>query len=693
MHVTPTPLTRLLALSGVLTLAGSAVAAPPTAVTARLAGTIVAAPQADPPVDGEADEDAKPVKKKVKRFHSGVGSDDDEAKGDPPTRTAAPKRRAGGSDADAAAPRRATGGGASAASGGGEDGPRRRIVRRVIRSASSDANGPAGSIDSGGGAELATPAATPAEANAPQQQQYGYGTLNVELIDGLLCVRDPGAELDVIAPNLHPFWKGNPAKSIEPMVETTMTDAGIDVRFTFHNHTNTPKELGHVAIGGIRFGEDIESRMIELEGKRTELSHNGSTYFGGGAYYPGRLYSPVAVVRDGDYTIGVSLQYELLEYQHHVFVRVESPGGQYTHGGRNRQVLMKLNPSNSDRYNPDGDLQPGETREYVMSVRVHKGDPNEWVRTLLPYREFFQQTYGGPRYERDPRPVAGLALANTRRLRYGNPRGFNRQQTRPDLHGWGPMTGVFQEFVDDGYDRLMVIVPSGLFRAARLNNFPFVFATGLRDGGPMEDTLPQLAAFAGSGVELGMWWGNSAKVMQGWDTYEWERFDPTDPQHRAAAFAEMDAAIDVNTTCVGLDAMSQLPSWVSYPWIVDLQEKYPNVRFVVEAMAEDVMHTLGPTYVWATRPLGMEEHQANEPHFLADFLVPGHETWARVDAGVLKQWYNLPSTSPVPERIMLDHIAKTAAKGYVPVVHGRCEVPKDLLAAESWLQTVPEDLR
>lgn len=500
------------------------------------------------------------------------------------------------------------------------------------------------------------------------------------------------ADTELITPNLHRVWIARGNDSLSPReIEMIEVENGFDLVFEFNNNTTEAKRLGEIVVGGIRFPETITTRAIFNDGKPLQLSHSNAPYFGGGATYPGALYSPVAIVQSGQDTIGMSLLYDVREYRHGVFIRVESPGGIYTHGGRNWQTRFVFDRDDKDE---GGRIQPGESRTYRVCVRVHHGDSTQWVRTLVPYRDFFASTYGPVRYERDPRPVRGAELAQVAYLSQENPRGFLGGDDRLDLAGFLPLVEQLYQHHIAGFDRFMIWQPTGLYLSNRASNYPFNFTTGWDSIPMLNDTKDYLTKFASSGAELGLWWGNTSFVMpREWDAGPRQRFDPRNPDHVSRAREEMDGAMGVSAKIIGLDAMSSMPAWDAYEWVLQMQSEYPDTRFIFETLCPDFIHTITPTFVYGTRIPETNPFAATSPMLLADFLNPGHEIWALISGQDVKLNAGLPSTDPVPFNLFYDRCKKAAQDGYIPVVFGPMPTTTDLTAAESWLTTIPADLQ
>lgn len=511
--------------------------------------------------------------------------------------------------------------------------------------------------------------------------------------NGQLVVIDADTDKGIIVPNGNSLWLGsnqNASDYLEPDVQVSLAAGGADVVYTYTNSTSSPKKLGALRLGGIRFGKEIGTRRIRLDGAPSEKSHNGQPKWLGGHIYPNDLYSPVAILQEGDYTVGISFAYPVLDYKHHCFVQWEA--AKDTNGyGTNWQISGVLNGTGS--YHPEADIQPGESRVYVMSVRVHKGDPEDWVTTLTPYRSFFQATYGGVKYPRNPEPILGVTPASSLNLSPENPFGFGYGDCRPDLYGWGGWVAKLTDEVNgSGWTRITMKSPSGLFLNNQDANFPTQILTQMSNVPAMNNSVGLLKDFAQSYDGFGMWWGRSSTVMHNWDPTpdQTELFDPANPEHRDMLFAELDIAGDLGLDHLGLDGFSKLDAWLGYEWLNDMSERQPGIKFCTEAMTCDFLGTVAATYVWGVRPAGDIHLEVTQPHALADFLIPGHEIWAKIRGSDLKALHNLPPEEEIPSDIVLEHMNKLASWGYIPHVFTPADANQAMPAAESWEYSVPE---
>lgn len=514
--------------------------------------------------------------------------------------------------------------------------------------------------------------------------------------NGQLIVIDKETNKGIIVPNGQGVWYGSnqdPGSFLQPTINVQLAPGGMDVVYTYTNGTNKTLKPGAMRLGGIRFGQEIQGRKLSVDGSPRKMNHDKKAKWLSGQIYPNDLYSPVAILQEGEYTVGVSFYYPVLDYKHHVFVQYEAASDPKGYG-INWQVRGTMNDGKT--HFPESDIKPGEKRVYVMSVRVTKGDPDEWVRTLVPYRSFFQAEYGGTQYARDPKPILGMTPAMPDYLSAENPYGFGYPSIRPDVYGWEGWINLMQDQIDNhGWSRIVMKTPSGLYKKNQQFNFPTQIVSQWMKIPAMKSTIDEMGDFGNDFGGLGFWWGRSSTVMFKWDPTADEQalFEPSNPQHRELLFKELDLAAQAGVSHLGLDGFNKLRSWEGYQWIKDMEARQPGIKFCVEAVSCDLMHTVAPTYVWALRPESLKYYEVSQPHSLADFLVPGHETWAHIGGADLKAMYDLPAEADVPQAIVLDHMNKAAAMGYVPIIFSPADATKAMPAAESWKFSVPQDLQ
>ncbi|HZW10178.1 MAG TPA: hypothetical protein VFF69_09775 [Phycisphaerales bacterium] len=530
----------------------------------------------------------------------------------------------------------------------------------------------------------------------------------------MITVTDNDTGDVIISPNLHEVWQANPDEhhpdhpALEPAIQFVPRSDGFDLVLTYANPDDQVRSLGTVYIPGIRFGSSIVHRDFYVDGKEQIITRPpGQNYFGRPEFYPGVISSPVKYIGEADpfdsdsdeYIIGVSIQYPILDYKHAVDMHTDSPGGQYTYGGQNWEVRIALNPkwcsiNTCAPYSEEGEIQPGETRKYVVTCRIMKRlegqHENEWMRLYHPYRRYFRCLYGMPRFQRDGRPVCSVTTTQLSACSGASPLGFINEALRPDTNGWGPWADHWSGVAATGWERFMVWSPTGLYCTAQHNNYPFQFTSHWNDVPPMAASLAELEQFTeNTGAGLGLWWGRAAQVMREWEDPDDEPLDPSNDEHVFLAMSELSGAAGVNASMVGLDAFSYLPVWESYWWLQDMQAAYPGIAMITEPIHPDLMQTLAPTYLLGTRPLSQTGYRVRNPHYLTDFLSPGHEIWAGIHQHhLMEELGHWPSQQEI-----LDAMVEFAGWGYVAAPFAEPAISGNVNAAQSWLTTVPPDLR
>jgi hypothetical protein len=73
-----------------------------------------------------------------------------------------------------------------------------------------------------------------------------------------------------------------------------------------------------------------------------------------------------------------------------------------------------------------------------------------------------------------------------------------------------------------------------------------------------------------------------------------------------------------------LDKFTPLPPWKAAGWLQRLWSLNPNAVLVAEPAAYDILHIWMPTVLYSS-------DVATNPHWLADYLVPGRELWVLLE--------------------------------------------------------------
>lgn len=479
---------------------------------------------------------------------------------------------------------------------------------------------------------------------------------------------------------------------------------GADLVFNFMNSASEPRPLGAIVLGTFTLGPSIT--YYDLRDTCQGVAVDYHTYLPKSVSYPGELYSPAWVMASDLFAIGVSLQYPVMEYRHDARLCLSSPSLEEPgiEGGRGWVTTFQFNDTGTPpgfsgtlpKVQYPAMIRPGEVQTYTVNIRV-TAKAAEWVRTLLPYRDFFRATYGGVRYLRRTDPVQAVMLAEEGMLTDDSPAGFV-EPFRPDVHGWSRLSRYLRSENGD-FNRAVLVNPAGLYRQNRQHNPPFQIASTWAAGPPPLATATErydgLPAVTTAGGDLGLWWGNSCRVMRSWDTAGAEALDPANPEHSALALAELEAGVRAGASTVVLGNFRHeiTPLWTLSQWLGDLIARYPEVRFVTDPSACDVLHGLAPTFVkgWNDTTTARREadlYSIKGPNTLADFLLPGHETWAGFTYDNPKQ----------PMKVFLDapraraDMERYAAFGYVPCFFWLGKLEGTIAAAPSWTASIPADL-
>lgn len=550
------------------------------------------------------------------------------------------------------------------------------------------ANAQSGVVSHGGGSQGG------AGADGPTVSELGF---EVRIENNRPVIYDTIRDFTLLNRNGPDVVQTNISSTIKPTVQYEISDCGngYDMILTAHNNTPTSRPIASICISTMILGQYVDVRDMRW-GARSRVM-NGLTNNPEILSYPGDLYAPVHVLGGQHYTIGVSVKYPILEYKHDVAFHPNAPawlnnGASPSERRWNMYIHFSRPYPTSGFMFYDAMLEPGETREYVVAVRVQR-NTGQWIRTIEPYSRYFHDMYGPVKYQRDPRHVKARVFAGGFAQGPDNPAGWYPNH-RIDQNGW--QYSVNTLITGDPYERIMLWAPSGLYDSGV--NFPFQFTSRLKDSPQLETAfdpaigLPRVAA---AGKQLGLWWGNSARYAATWNPEEQPVLDIENPVHRTAAFHELDLAYEAGVRAIGLDAMShkRIPMWKQIQWIGELQERAPGVKFVVEPATCDVLHNITPMYfrgygAAAVIRLPPDLTNIRSPHYLADLLNPGHETWASM------RWD--PNARAGRTATAMDRFRDTqraAFYGFVPILFDDVNPAGLILARRSWLATVPEDMR
>lgn len=475
---------------------------------------------------------------------------------------------------------------------------------------------------------------------------------------------------------------------------------GFDLIYTFTNTGAQPARLSRLIIGKLNMGNNVWYREYRHIGEPKQADYNNYAYQA--FNYPSSHYSPVWTLYNDDYAMSISIQYPIMTYKHDVRVMLgsspaASPPSEGPRGWFIEYRMANMGDETSTGRIPwPGTLASGETRTYVVSVRVTK-NPADWIRTLTPYRDYFRSMYGGVRYQRDPRPVRPILVALNHMISEQNPYGFaDHGGRRPDLFGWRPWTDDIKQA--NQWSRVMLWAPTGLYDQNRSMNYPFQFTTRWQVEARMANVFDDevgLPSVGRAGISLGLWWGRTLQLSREWNSAQWEVFDPDNPAHVRAALDEMDLAVRAGAKEIGLDTFNPgyVPIWKLVPWLERLRELYPDVKFIIEPITCDILHRLAATWIVAWNLDESQIHSPEDaydlphPFYLADLLVPGHESWGALSYHVHRR-YGMQITPEVLQR----DAERLAEYGFVPLLFDSPPDPREIRASESWLRTLPADV-
>jgi hypothetical protein len=458
------------------------------------------------------------------------------------------------------------------------------------------------------------------------------------------------------------------ASRIRPTAQVQAVPGGLRVVLAYRNGTGSVAELSSASLPTFRLGNSIRIQDTRDVGGTVPLTPETPTWRG---TYPEILYAPACILRNDSVAVGVSIEYPVMEYRHDIRLRCTPVTG----GAWSVELGMENSTAHCGysylRNCPT--LQPGEQREYVVNIQVSGAD--DWIQTLQPYRAFFQAKYGAAAYVRDPRPVAGVALSQLESLSPSNPNGWVPGIGLPERDGFGGASSLVESRFRDCSDRVMIWAPTGYSTNPKAN-YPFQFATRWASYprlAPDIDTgaTVNLRALAlTNGRTMGLWWGHAANPSYAWGEDPVRSLRSSDRAMRDAWFRELDAAVATGASEIGLDAFAHeiSPVWELAAYLRDAKARYPQLRFCIERRAADILHVLAPTWIdgYKSSPLfNLPTVVVSEPFVIADYLIPGQETWVGMQFNLSKDpllWGTGASLDAQQAAV-----ANIANLGYVPV--------------------------
>lgn len=508
----------------------------------------------------------------------------------------------------------------------------------------------------------------PAATNQAKPQrgatQQPLGSIRVTITGDRVTVTDAANRL--IISNWRPSLVNVPS-TIRTATSIKASPDGFDVTYEFNNKSNAAVPISGIALPPLSLGANIDFHDLEHSGWAVPLSGVGTRRQ---ATYPSELYSPVFVLSGSGTTVGISLQYPVLEFRHDASLSITST----SYGVWQPDVRFGGPIPQGDLWwGNSASIPPNRSQRYTVSVRFAPAT-SDWKSTLAPYRDYFRTTYGPVAYTRQAAPIKGIALAAMDRQSPQNPNGWYEVAGDPHRNGYRTAARAVEQALQTSA-RVVVWAPTGLAYQNQSLNYPPQFASRWNNPGagamPMRDAPEQFRRMNYSaGRQWGLWWGHAAEVSPGWDTLPLSRADPNNPAHRALLQAELRAAAAAGAKIIGLDAFAHCrnPIWNLTVLLEFYRQEAPGVTFCTEGRACDVLHRLAPTWLdaFATQNTSAgTKARIRGPFHLADFIVPGHETWAGMcyDRDPEPALFG-PNASPAAQTRDLNRIMQL---GYVPV--------------------------
>lgn len=453
-----------------------------------------------------------------------------------------------------------------------------------------------------------------------------------------------------------------------PTRELVSAANGFDIRFTYTNTTEAALPMGGIQIADIRLGERVE--VLDARhgtDKWSVLDRTRDAQRNVSGAWPADLYSPVAVIRDSDMIVGASVQYAAIEYRHGVSVTV---GSRPNEAGQTWAIWFDF----------PGQISPGQTRIYTLSVRLASRSES-WLKTLVPYRDFFALTYGGVQYARDPRPITAAGIAFEQDTSPGNPRGFAYPNLRPDINGWRPWAKEITARRTLGYQRTMVWAASGVYAANKQRNYPANALSPMDDIPAMRNSKAELANAASPSMQIGYWLGSATRYETGWDSAEPSKaITLGNEEEEGHLFRELNFAASLNAKFVGLGGLNSEDPYFLHTWVTKIKQKQPKLKLVAEGAVADIVHAMVGSFLYEW------DVSEDEKPVLADFLLPGHEMWVSVwGQAMTKELGRRPTFAE-----FIRCYERYAANGFIPVDVNAVTIPANLMAAKGWEKLDPD---
>jgi len=508
-------------------------------------------------------------------------------------------------------------------------------------------------------------------------------------------------------------------------ISTTIVSNGIDIEVVFTNdgpggqdndeEESVEQRMGQTSLNMWTLGRVINAMRNRTWDKWPEFENYDGNVFNLAIYeYPGSKEFPLIAIRNKDYVCGVSVMWNIegatgLFFQEGVI------------GSDNRSWATSTNWYDSKIGGSSWySLREGDSVTVTFSVRVKRSPRHEdWVTIAEPYKDYFWNKYGSyAEYCKDPRPISQELIATPENVTSTNTFGYSggRGYGGPSKNGWRAFIGHATDLNNANIQRFMMWTPSGIINYNPTYNFPFIMWSRFYDGnrtivdgiytgdrdyvvGEVTDLgfvneIPLMEDLAFNFPKVGYYWGRTTEPMAGdWDTLSKENMDFNNSTHLGLYNLELDyMANEMRCGAVGLDAYAFRNSSDNDNWVTEeialldhTKERWPHVNLLVEKTLPDFLHIKAGNF-YLMRDL---DGHVNGYHNLADYIIPGHESWAQYQVVPYRNVLD-SFTFQTEDGQLLKTLRDVASYGFVPLATASVEdmtlddVESDAHAADTW---------
>jgi hypothetical protein len=480
---------------------------------------------------------------------------------------------------------------------------------------------------------------------------------------------------------------------------------GFDVHFVLTNNTSVSQPRPTVSFQGLNLSSDfylLDSRDVGRFLGPYHYDADTPEYLAPSFFwfYPAQCYSPVALIKTENFSIGMSYLYGGEDGVLSDKYEVASLFKQYTAWAAGKFAIKFIRhrdvggPSSTCALVP-----PGQSEAFSIAVRFAPSD--NAMDALTPYRNYLDSKFVGVSYPADKRPIYAFHFANAA-ITTNNFRGFASstdtndlgQLIRLDKDGWDVVRSALftaqqvsiQNALNAGYQRTMFWLVSGAYSTGVGMPVEFVSEMNTLQKETLSPGLMEPVKW-GYGGSVGFWKGMSSHYNPVRDANDNGIWNPTNLCIRRAGNtnsyanlagrdAELDEAWNMGVNIIGLDAFGMLPVWDRKVYLENLITSYPYIQFITEPADCDIIHRLAPTF---TKFDALEQFLNTQPStnqatsrlsditpVLANFLNQGHETWVNLTNPTNSYYFNMITNTgmvPLTMRGIISHNATDYPSG------------------------------